>query len=303
MVAESVPVGRIEKTGVVDVEDRVVDEISIAELDVGMMTMADEELELDSVVAEGVRTVDGVVSEATVVEGEGVVSGVEAGVDGTAVSVELLWETDELEPGVVWLEPGVLELLGRGVIGVVGTAEESLGVALESEVVTGVDAEPGVPVRDERIEVKSIVVGVLSGMIGVVGMEISGVDPSREDRIDSTPVTDDEAAGVEPLVGVGVASEAPGVVGMVGRGVKTEVRSLPTLETKLVTPEISELRSLVSGRGMSRPLLLLVGVGVRPRVVIPAADSLSPDAVAPVSVGVRSLADEVTGGIAVPVPA
>lgn len=93
------PVGRIEKTGVVDVEDRVVDEISIAELDVGMMTMADEELELDSVVAEGVRTVDGVVSEATVVEGEGVVSGVEAGVDGTAVSVELLWETDELEPG------------------------------------------------------------------------------------------------------------------------------------------------------------------------------------------------------------
>lgn len=297
------PVGRIEKTGVVDVEDRVVDEISIAELDVGMMTMADEELELDSVVAEGVRTVDGVVSEATVVEGEGVVSGVEAGVDGTAVSVELLWETDELEPGVVWLEPGVLELLGRGVIGVVGTAEESLGVALESEVVTGVDAEPGVPVRDERIEVKSIVVGVLSGMIGVVGMEISGVDPSREDRIDSTPVTDDEVAGVEPLVGVGVASEAPGVVGMVGRGVKTEVRSLPTLETKLVTPEISELRSLVSGRGMSRPLLLLVGVGVRPGVVIPAADSLSPDAVAPVSVGVRSLADEVTGGIAVPVPA
>lgn len=297
------PVGRIEKTGVVDVEDRVVDEISIAELDVGMMTMADEELELDSVVAEGVRTVDGVVSEATVVEGEGVVSGVEAGVDGTAVSVELLWETDELEPGVVWLEPGVLELLGRGVIGVVGTAEESLGVALESEVATGVDAEPGVPVRDERIEVKSIVVGVLSGMIGVVGMEISGVDPSREDRIDSTPVTDDEAAGVEPLVGVGVASEAPGVVGMVGRGVKTEVRSLPTLETKLVTPEISELRSLVSGRGMSRPLLLLVGVGVRPGVVIPAADSLSPDAVAPVSVGVRSLADEVTGGIAVPVPA
>lgn len=297
------PVGRIEKTGVVDVEDRVVDEISIAELDVGMMTMADEELELDSVVAEGVRTVDGVVSEATVVEGEGVVSGVEAGVDGTAVSVKLLWEADELEPGVVWLKPGVLELLGRGVIGVVGTAEESLGVALESEVATGVDAEPGVPVRDERIEVKSIVVGVLSGMIGVVGMEISGVDPSREDRIDSTPVTDDEAAGVEPLVGVGVASEAPGVVGMVGRGVKTEGRSLPTLETKLVTPEISELRSLVSGRGMSRPLLLLVGVGVRPGVVIPAADSLSPDVVAPVSVGVRSLADEVTGGIAVLVPA
>lgn len=300
MVAESVPVGRIEKTGVVDVEDRVVDEISIAELDVGMMTMTDEELELDSVVAEGVRTVDGVVSEATVVEGEGVVSGVEAGVDGTAVSVELLWEADELEPGVVWLEPGVLELLGRGVTGVVGTAEESLGVALESEVATGVDAEPGVPVRDERIEVKSIVVGVLSGMIGVVGMEINGVDPSREDRIDSTPVTDDEAAGVEPLVGVGVASEAPGVVGMVGRGVKTEVRSLPTLETKLVTPEISELRSLVSGRGIPRPLLLLVGVGVSPGVVIPAADSLPPDAVAPVSVGVRSLADEVTGGIAVP---
>lgn len=72
MVAESVPVGRIEKIGVVDVVERVDDAISIVELVLGegITTIAEDELEL--VVEEGVWTVDWVVSEATGVVGAGV---------------------------------------------------------------------------------------------------------------------------------------------------------------------------------------------------------------------------------------
>lgn len=307
-MAESVPVGTIEKTGVVEVVDRVLDGITIVELEVGMITTTEDELELDSVLAEGVCTDDCVVSEARVVEADGVVSGVEAGVEGADVSDDTI---EELDPGVVAL----LELPdaeGRGVVGVVGTAVESLGVALVStdEVATGVDAEPGGLVKDERSEVKSTVVGVLSGIIGVVGIETRGVEPSREDRIDSTPVRVEDAAGVtglEALDGVGVASEALAVKGMLGRGVRIDVRSLPALETRLVTPESSELRSLVSGRGISRPLLLVAAAGVVGAGVVtadPAGDSLplDSDSAESVGVGVSSPADEVIGGIAVPVP-
>lgn len=187
------------------------------------------------------------------------------------------------------------DTVGSGVVGVVGTAEEPLGVALDADVATGVDAEMGVPVRDERAEERSMLVGVLSGMMGVVGIEISGVEARREDRIDSTPVSEDDEAGLEALDGVGVATEPLAVKGMLGSGVRTEERSLPALETRLVTSEMREPRALVIGRGISS---LVVGAGVTPGVKTPVADPLSP-----VAVGIAPLMDEVTGGISVPVPA